>query len=214
VYVNLEVSQRVAVVTLDRPEVKNALTGEMVDELRDMLRSIAENAAVRGLVLTGNGAFCAGADLRRLVSAVATTDADRRSFIESGAQALVRELIELPIPTTAAVDGPAVGLGFDVALACDRLVVGPHGWCMQGWGRMGLIAGTGGDLMLRLRNSHILWRLLADQPRLGGHEVELWGIGESSGSGPALEVAVEGMQRLTGPGPREEGRRSDRGAQW
>ena len=197
-HVNLEVSQRVAVVTLDRPEVKNALNGEMVDELRDMLSSVAENAAVRGLVLTGNGAFCAGVDLRHLVSTVASTDSDRRGFIEGGAQALIRELIELPIPTTAAVDGPAVGLGFDLALACDRLVVGPSGWCMQGWGRMGLIPGTGGDLMLRLRNPHILWRLVADQPRLGGHEVELWGIGETAGTDPALKVAVEGMERLTG----------------
>ena len=194
--VRMERVGSIAVVTLDRPEVKNAINDTMRAELRALLAEAACDEEVRGLVLTGNGAFCAGADLRHVVKTAAAADDERRTSIEGGAQGLIRDLVALPFPTAAAVDGPAIGMGFDMALACDRLIIGPEGWCMQGWGRVGLIPGTGGDLMLRLRNPSVLWRLLADQPRVGGDDAERWCLGEAARTASALSVAGESMGRL------------------
>jgi enoyl-CoA hydratase/carnithine racemase len=93
-------------------------------------------------------------------------------------------------------------MGFDLALACGSRILGPEGWCMQGWGRIGLVPGTGGELLLRSLNSGVLWRLLAEQPRIDGAQAEAWGLGEAAVSGTALELSLERMAKL-GELPRE-----------
>jgi 2-(1,2-epoxy-1,2-dihydrophenyl)acetyl-CoA isomerase len=123
--------------------------------------------------------------------------AARRADVKDVAQALIRALIDSPVPLFAAIDGPAVGLGFDLALACDVLFFGPTGWAMQGWGRIGAIPGTGGELLLRRRNPGLLWRLLATQPRIDAALAERWGIGEAVSVGTALHAAQERAVALT-----------------
>ncbi|MET0713010.1 MAG: enoyl-CoA hydratase/isomerase family protein, partial [Jiangellaceae bacterium] len=107
------------VVTINRPERRNALTVEVVDALIDVVRG-AEADGLRSVVLTGAPpAFCAGGDLPSLSalaqqgSAVAT-DAIYQSF-----HGLVRALRDSPLPVVAAVSGPAFGAGLDLALCCD-----------------------------------------------------------------------------------------------
>jgi len=107
-------------------------------------------------VLTGNGAFCAGGNLRGAVERSDLDTSERRQMVYAAYQGVVRALVDCPVPTVAAVDGPAVGMGFDLALACDSRFVGPDGWCQQGWGRVGLVPGTGGELLLRLRAPNAL----------------------------------------------------------
>jgi enoyl-CoA hydratase/carnithine racemase len=109
---------------------------------------------------------------------------------------VIRQLLALEVPTVAAVDGAAVGMGFDLALACDSRLIGPAGWCMQGWGRAGLTAGTGGCLMLRLLNPSILWKLLEEQPRIDGILAERWGLGEAVTEGTARDAAVRRISAL------------------
>jgi enoyl-CoA hydratase/carnithine racemase len=105
-------------------------------------------------------------------------------------QGMVRALVDFPVPTVAAIDGPAIGLGFDLALACDSRLIGPQGWCMQGWGRIGVVPGTGGEYLLRLRAPSLLWRLLETQPRIYAVDAERWNIGESTNDDPARVRAV------------------------
>src|ERR1700691_4465055 len=167
-----------ALVILDWPEKRNALGPEQAGELTAALRTAGEDPGVRGVVITGNGAFCAGGDIRGMVARADMPPEERRALVYTAYQGLIRSVLELPVPTVAAVDGPAVGMGFDLALACDSRLIGPEGWCRQGWARLGLIPGTGGELLLRRLTPAILWTLLERQPRIEGPLCATWGIGE------------------------------------
>lgn len=107
--VHLDLQDRVALVTIDRPERRNAVDHETLLALRQVQHEVL-NAEARCLVLTGTPpAFCAGADL---------TGVESGEFIDALVAAL-RGFTELPIPTIAAIDGPALGAGTQLVVACD-----------------------------------------------------------------------------------------------
>ena len=108
---------RVLVCTIDRPDRRNAVDADHLEQLTHAFRSAVEPGAdVRALVLTGEGsAFCAGADLSHV------EDAEAAALVRRTLDALA----ELPICTVAAVNGPAMGAGCQLALACDLRVVAP-----------------------------------------------------------------------------------------
>jgi 2-(1,2-epoxy-1,2-dihydrophenyl)acetyl-CoA isomerase len=143
----------VALLTLDRPEAKNALSVEMRDELVRRLREFRADPAARCLLVTGAGdAFCAGMDLSASTVARAGTEGfDTRSTAEAlrvGVQAAVRELWELDKPTVAAVNGAAVGPGAHLALACDFVLVHPGTRFLWSFARWGLVVDAGGAYLL------------------------------------------------------------------
>ncbi|MET0521339.1 MAG: enoyl-CoA hydratase/isomerase family protein [Jiangellaceae bacterium] len=132
------------VVTINRPERRNALTVEVVDALIEGFRG-AEAGGLRSVVLTGAPpAFCAGGDLPSLSalaqqgSAVAT-DAIYQSF-----HGLVRALRDSPLPVVAAVSGPAFGAGLDLALCCDLRIGAADARFESTWIKAGLVPGMGG----------------------------------------------------------------------
>ncbi len=107
--VRLEWRDRVVVITIDRPERRNAVDHATLLALADAQRAAVEGGA-RALVLTGSHpAFCAGADL---------TGVESGEFVDALVRVL-RGFTELPFPTIAAVDGPALGAGTQLAIACD-----------------------------------------------------------------------------------------------
>jgi enoyl-CoA hydratase/carnithine racemase len=185
-----QVAGPAAVVMLDWPDKRNALGPDEANEVAAALRAAAGNGEVRGVVLTGNGAFCSGGDINGMVARADMPPEERRALVYGAYQGLIRTVVDLPVPTVAAVDGPAVGMGFDLALACDSRFIGPEGWCRQGWARIGLIPGTGGELLLRLRAPGALWRLLDGQPKVGPDLAERLGIGEATGGRTAREAAL------------------------
>ncbi len=193
--VQVEYAGPAAIVVLDWPEQRNALGP---DESREVTSAIeaAITPDVCGLVLTGNGAFCAGGNLKGAVGRADMDPDERRRLVYSAYQGLVRALIACPVPTVAAIDGPAIGMGFDLALACDCRFVGPGGWCQQGWGRVGLVPGTGGELLLRLKAPDALWQLLEHQPRLDAAAAHALHLAEPVDSGTARDRAVERVSRL------------------
>jgi enoyl-CoA hydratase len=106
---------RVAVLTLDRPQKRNALTAELCDLLRDSVRGVVADGA-RALVLTGSGtSFCSGADL----DDVYTAD------FRDAHYAMLHAVADAPVPVVAAVNGPAIGAGTQLAIAADLRVVAP-----------------------------------------------------------------------------------------
>ena len=187
-----------AIVTLDWPEKRNALGPAEAGEFTDALRSVAGNGDVRGVVVTGNGAFCAGGDINGMVARADMPAEERRRLVYSAFQGVIRTLIGLPVPTFAAVDGPAVGMGFDIALACDARIIGPGGWFRQGWAGLGLIPGTGGELMLRLRSPSALWQVIPGQPKVDAARAASLGLGEPSGPDftGARDAAVARVHQL------------------
>jgi enoyl-CoA hydratase/carnithine racemase len=193
--VTVDLEGFVATVTLRWPEQRNALGPDEAREVTAALGSAVEQGA-QVVVLTGEGAFCAGGNLRGMVARADMPPEERRRLVYGAYQGLLRALVDLPVPTLAALDGPAVGMGFDLALACDVRLVGPDGWVRQGWGAIGAVPGTGGVLLLRLRAPGALWRILPGQPKLPAAALAELGLAESTGDRTAVEVAQERARQL------------------
>ena len=119
------IRDRVAVITLNRPEVRNALSDNLTPALRTMIKTCGENPDVGALLITGAGtAFCAGGDVKGMGAHrdkkktemsydEKVADLQERQRLLTGALASVRK------PTIAALPGPAVGAGLAIAMACD-----------------------------------------------------------------------------------------------
>jgi enoyl-CoA hydratase/carnithine racemase len=146
--VRYELAEGIATITIDRPEVYNAFTGDTVLEITDAVRTAEEDSAVYAMVLTGAGdGFCSGADVS------AMPDWDDQSPEEYGAflwtvQRVVATLRRAATPSVAAINGPAIGAGCDFALACDLRVMGPDGLLREGFVNVGLVPGDGGAWLL------------------------------------------------------------------
>lgn len=111
-------SDRVVTVTLNRPERRNALNPQMIDELIAVIDSLARRSS-GVMILTGRGpAFCAGLDLEHLKALISRTPAEHREDSHRVAR-LFRSLYDLPLPTIAAVNGPAIAGGMGLATICD-----------------------------------------------------------------------------------------------
>ncbi len=127
--VHASLAEQVAVLTLDRPERRNALTLEALEELHAAVVEALDSGA-RAVVLTGAGGhFCAGADL---------TELEDVSFTQRLAEVL-EHLAAVPVLTVAAVEGSCMGLGMQLALACDVRVVADSARFAVPVGRLGLM---------------------------------------------------------------------------
>lgn len=140
--VRCEVDEGVATLTLNRPAQRNAIDEAMREQLARHLASLRADPAVRAVVLTGaGGAFCAGGDLRRI--AAGPPDAAMWRERMRAAHAWLRPLIALERPLVAAVDGPAFGAGFGLALAADVVVASPRARFCLSFLRLGLVPDFG-----------------------------------------------------------------------
>jgi enoyl-CoA hydratase/carnithine racemase len=178
--VTVETVGSAAVVTLRWPGRRNALGPATARQVADAI-SEASQLPAHALVLTGEGAFCAGGDLPAFAEVSARlTPVEIRTHVYGDVQAIVRALRDAPMPTIAAVDGAAVGLGMDLALACDMRFVGAGGWLLQGWAKAGLISATGGTWFLERLRPGALWPMLAQQQRLPAARCVELGLAEVS----------------------------------
>lgn len=138
----------VRLIRLQRPSSKNALTHEVIEALGEALANASRDPAVRALVLSGTtGAFCSGADLRWIAQEMAEGAQNVRPTLERF-QALTRAIVKLPKPVVAAVTGPAVGFGADLALACDFRVFAQSAYLQEKFVAIGLMPDGGGSYFL------------------------------------------------------------------
>ncbi|WP_127128978.1 enoyl-CoA hydratase/isomerase family protein [Georgenia sp. SYP-B2076] len=180
----VEVEQRadVVVIRLNRPERKNALTQEVMDLMREVCAEIADDPDVRAVVITGaGGAFCAGLDLEALGSGDLRLDG---SFCEA-----VRGL---PYPTIAAVDGPAITGGLELALACDMRLGSSGALLADTHVRVGVPPGGGASATLprvvgvgRAKEISLSGRIVFAE------EAERWGLLNRIVPEPAVDSALE-----------------------
>ena len=150
--IEIELKSGIAILRLNRPEKRNAMSDEMRAELVAALRTAAADDAVRALVITGAGkGFCAGGDIagmqQRLEAPVGQAGFSgwKRQL---GVHHAVAMLHRLPKPTLAAVNGAAAGLGADLALACDFVVASSAASFAWSYVHRGLIP-DGGDVYKR-----------------------------------------------------------------
>jgi len=133
----------VAVVTLNRPEKRNAVNNQMHKELEDMFADLTNDDEVRAVVLTGAGsAFCAGGDVEGMDSGEFRPAGPRVPF--HMVRHLIANLLEVEQPIVAAVNGDGAGLGATIPLFCDIIVMAEDARLADTHVRMGLVAGDGG----------------------------------------------------------------------
>ncbi|MBI2292173.1 MAG: enoyl-CoA hydratase/isomerase family protein [Betaproteobacteria bacterium] len=144
-----EIRNRVATITLDRPEKLNAFTDEMLDAWIHALEECRASDAVNVIVITGTGrAFTTGGDVGRFGASASNTAAAIKNRIAENIQRLPRLLDEIDKPVIAALNGFATGGGLDVALMCDMRYAAESARFAQTYARMGLIPGAGGAYYL------------------------------------------------------------------
>ncbi|MGH7642736.1 MAG: enoyl-CoA hydratase/isomerase family protein [Candidatus Dormibacteria bacterium] len=132
---------------LNQPEHRNALTEELARALRAEVAAVAADPSARSLIVTGSGtAFCAGADLGAL-GATAATPAAKRAVLADYYRAFL-DLRDLAIPTIAAVQGPAIGAGLNLALCCDLRLVADDARLAGPFVKLGIHPGGGATWML------------------------------------------------------------------
>jgi 2-(1,2-epoxy-1,2-dihydrophenyl)acetyl-CoA isomerase len=146
--IKYETENGIAQVQFNRPTVRNALNDRLLGELLDVLECIEAADDVYAVVLTGNGpAFSAGGDIPA-VQDWQSTDWSEFEVELQAFQDIVSQLRSMSTPSVAAVNGPAVGAGCDIALACDVRVVSPEAELIEGFVTIGLISGDGGAWLL------------------------------------------------------------------
>jgi methylglutaconyl-CoA hydratase len=170
----------VVVLTLNRPDRRNALSRPLIDALSDALDRLAVEPGPRAVVLTGAGpAFCAGMDLKEALSATEGTvvEAERAAIADVQAIAdLIAQVHALPCPTIAALNGDAYGGGAGLATACD-FVIASEG-VMIGYPevRRGLVAAVVlHDLIHQVGERRARALLLTGDP-IEASEAERWGL--------------------------------------
>ena len=149
---NVTYAQRHALITLNRPEARNAYSSEMINGLVHALDELELNADVRAVVITGAGrAFSAGGDLKLM--------RDKQGMFEGGPvelrarymheiQRVPRRIARFSKPLIAAINGPAIGAGFDLSLMCDLRVASAKARFGSTFVKVGLIPGDGGAYYL------------------------------------------------------------------
>lgn len=136
----------VATITLTRPKQKNAIDQQMLIDIADCCDAINADAEVRVVILTGEGGmFCAGGDIRMLASL--GTPAKAQEFV-AFSRTVFSKLQNLASPVIAAVNGPALGGGCELALACDLRIAGKSATFGQPEIRYGILPGAGGTQRL------------------------------------------------------------------
>ena len=149
----LERKGATALLTLNRPDVLNALSADLLSALRDTVRSLEGDAGVRAVVLTGAGrAFAAGADIAEMRQ---MTPLEGERFSRLGHEAFAA-LEALPVPTIAAVNGFALGGGCELACACDWIYAARRARFGQPEVNLGLLPGFGGTSRL-VRRVGVAW---------------------------------------------------------
>lgn len=144
--VRSEIIDGVGVVTLDAPERRNAFVLEMCTETAEVVDALEADPSVGALVITGAGsAFCAGADLSHLGGSHGSSNEEGLLAIYEGFLRIARS----PLPTIAAVNGPAVGAGMNLALACDIRLAGESARFDTRFLNLGIHPGGGHTWMMR-----------------------------------------------------------------
>jgi enoyl-CoA hydratase/carnithine racemase len=142
-----EIRDRVALITLNRPEARNALSDRLTPALRRMINQFGDDPKVGALLITGAGtAFCAGGDVKGMGSNASNAETaleERIADLRTKQRTLTGALVAVRKPTIAALPGPAAGAGLALALACDIRVAAEAAVMTTGYARIGLTGDYG-----------------------------------------------------------------------
>jgi enoyl-CoA hydratase/carnithine racemase len=185
--VTVELKGRVALVTINRPSKRNALTQEMYQRMADALIQADADPDVGAVVLTGvEDAFTAGNDLADFIAGNSLEQTHR--FLEA--------ISTVHVPLVAAVNGLAIGVGLTLLLHCDLVYVEPAAQLSAPFVGLGLVPEAASSLLLpRVIGERRASDLILTGRRLSGAEAAEWGLANATAS-PVLPVALEAAERI------------------
>ncbi len=145
-FIKFEVANAIATITLNRPEVYNALNDGITYELHDALKKVSKDDTIRVMILTGAGkAFCSGQDLKAAVGQ------EKRSFLDSLRKRynpIISAMKSLPKPIICRLNGVAAGAGCSLALACDMIIASEEATLIEVFINIGLVPDSGSSYFL------------------------------------------------------------------
>ncbi|AVZ41369.1 MULTISPECIES: crotonase/enoyl-CoA hydratase family protein [unclassified Dietzia] len=187
--VRSERRDHVLLVTLDRPEARNAVNGEVSTLLGRALHEADTDPEIRVVVITGSGeqSFCAGADLKALSRGEDIFPAENRQW---GFAGMMQHPVSVPV--IAAVNGTALGGGCEIALACDLVVAADHAVFGLPEVRRGLVAAAGGAFRLPAQVPHrvAMEMILTGEPVTAARALELHLINRVVPAGDLIDAAL------------------------
>ena len=194
----LSVGNAIAEIGLDAGPL-NLVTRELLRALDRALGEVAANDTVRCLILHGGNAraFCAGSDIKEFAGI--RHDASERKILYE--DMVLRRLARMPMPTIAAIDGPALGGGFELALACDLRVCARSAPVGLTESRLGGLAGSGAVRATRLVGPARAKELLFTGEAIDADRALAWGLVSRVVDGSALEAARELAATIAARGP-------------
>jgi 2-(1,2-epoxy-1,2-dihydrophenyl)acetyl-CoA isomerase len=178
-YQHIQVGLRDGVfsIVLDRPDVLNSFNARMAEDVAAALRGARDDAAVRSVLLTGNGrAFCAGQDLTDVTPRDGVAP-DLGEVVERQYTPIVRGIRTLEKPVVCAVNGVAAGAGANIAFACDLVLAAEDATFIQSFAKVGLIPDSGGTFILpRLVGYQRAAALAMLGDKLDARTAKQWGL--------------------------------------
>ncbi len=189
-YIKLEVANNIATITLNRPEVYNALNDGITNEFQEALKKISKDDSIRVVVLTGAGkAFCSGQDLK------AAQEQERRSFLESlhkRYNPIISAMRNLPKPIICRLNGVAAGAGCSLALACDMIIASEDAVLIEVFINIGLVPDSGSSYFLpRLVSKAKAFELCSMGSRVKADEALKLGIVNRVVPSDQLDIALK-----------------------
>jgi len=193
-------ADRIGWITLNRPEVLNALNSQVLSELPEAVRDASEDDNVRVLIITGSGrAFCAGGDHKFLATLAGAQDTGGRGSV---AEDIILGLRRMGKPVIAMVNGPAAGGGFDLALACDMRIGSENARFKVAFTKIGLVPDTGTEWMLpRIVGISKACRLIFTGDTVEAEEAYRIGILDELVPSDRLEEETMALARRLAQGP-------------
>lgn len=203
----LKHSDGISTIILNRPDILNVFTFDLLRELKQALEYCASSVDTKVIILTGAGrVFCAGGDIKTMAAEMDT--GTTLEFIEASAD-MIRLIRNMEKPVIAAVNGLAVGAGFNYVLATDLVIASEKAAFMQGFSKLGMIPDAGGIYLLpRIVGLHKAKQLFYMNQLIDAHTAEQigfvnWVVNDDELEEQALQVArqlVKGPARALGLG--------------
>jgi 2-(1,2-epoxy-1,2-dihydrophenyl)acetyl-CoA isomerase len=207
VTLQIEVDGDIGTLTLNRPDSLNAMSPEMIGELVEAFSWLADQAPLRALIVTGaERAFSAGGDVNWFKEGVESDEIDLPSNVRRGAEVLHQAIIDLrriPYPVIAAVNGPAAGAGFSLALACDIRIASEEAFFACAYGRIGASPDGGMTYFLpRVIGPSKALELLLNDPNLTAQDaLEAGLVSEVVAADDLMDRANEKAAKLAAKAP-------------
>ena len=193
-HIKVEKKKEIGIITIKRPEARNALNRKMIQELGDALTGLENDPQIRSIIITGNKDFCAGADIKEM-NAIKPEEIE--SFCRWGHK-VFDQLENMGKPVIAAITGFALGGGCELAIACDIRIAGESARFGQPEVNLGLIPGFGGTQRLsRLVGIGKAKEMILTGKILNAKEAESIGLANQVVKDEELMAKAEEMAQVT-----------------